>query len=665
MQTPERALFLAPLLALALGGAPRAVDDDFAAAAASFARTVVRASLDERKAALEALLAFEDPEALPVLAGEFARVSSKLRRARDEAFRARYALERQLEMLERMKLSAADGRGTQDALGLQQKRIDELREELERQRADVADLEPWFEVLGAGTGGFFEAIGRAARKQAEKELWAEVEAEGTELEARLAAIELIGFCGSEGTAVSLQKLIVELAGESAKLRRKLPKLMIEVRKFEQRMQKEQEQLEGKMSLALKEQYERATQEASDLQRRVSLLAFLSDAAVEAGGRALAREDGGILAKSLQTLLRAQKKAEDGARRRTLRMLARSGHERATAELRALLALEQEAAARAAVIDALAEGGDQAFVPLLLGELLSDESWHVKGRAAAALAKLRVRDAVPVLIERLALEGGRTRTDFQQALVSLTGEDFHTNVELWRRWWAEKRETFRVPEPAELEEKATEEVKESVGVTFFGIRTDSRRVLFVLDLSGSMTFSMTPHDNPDDDPNKPYDMPREGEISRLTAAKRALTKAIGGIEDGSVFNVVFYASDVWTWSDKLVVMDDETRSQAMRLCESLNAVGATNIYGALQMALELSGAKGGDEWSAPAIDTIFFLSDGRATVGLSTGADEILAFVRDLNATAGIVIHTIGLSGAQDAYLLRNLAEQNGGTYAAR
>jgi hypothetical protein len=40
-------------------------------------------------------------------------------------------------------------------------------------------------------------------------------------------------------------------------------------------------------------------------------------------------------------------------------------------------------------------------------------------------------------------------------------------------------------------------------------------------------------------------------------------------------------------------------------------------------------------------------------------------VRERNATAGIVIHTIGLSGAQDADLLRRLAEENGGQYVAR
>jgi Mg-chelatase subunit ChlD len=191
------------------------------------------------------------------------------------------------------------------------------------------------------------------------------------------------------------------------------------------------------------------------------------------------------------------------------------------------------------------------------------------------------------------------------------------------------------------------------------------VLFVLDLSGSMNFSMIPRDNPTDEPGRGYDMPRDGELSRLQEAKASLMKALRSLEDGAVFNLVLYASDVWTWQDELVTMSTETRTEVAAFVDALEAVGGTNIYGALQTALELAGARGGDAWSEPLVDTIYFLSDGRPSVGVTTSADEILAFVREQNATAGIVVHTIGLSGAQDPYLLRALAEQNGGTYVAR
>ena len=52
-------------------------------------------------------------------------------------------------------------------------------------------------------------------------------------------------------------------------------------------------------------------------------------------------------------------------------------------------------------------------------------------------------------------------------------------------------------------------------------------------------------------------------------------------------------------------------------------------------------------------------------GAVQGADGILAYLRERNRFAGIKIHTIGLSGDQDAYLMVRLAEENGGQYAAR
>jgi Mg-chelatase subunit ChlD len=66
-----------------------------------------------------------------------------------------------------------------------------------------------------------------------------------------------------------------------------------------------------------------------------------------------------------------------------------------------------------------------------------------------------------------------------------------------------------------------------------------------------------------------------------------------------------------------------------------------------------------------IDTIYFLTDGRATVGLTTNTEEILSYVRERNRNSGIVVHTIGLSDAHDAVLMRRLAEENGGTYVGR
>ena len=113
------------------------------------------------------------------------------------------------------------------------------------------------------------------------------------------------------------------------------------------------------------------------------------------------------------------------------------------------------------------------------------------------------------------------------------------------------------------------------------------------------------------------------------------------------------------------MSPQTRKEALDYVGALEGAAGTNIYSALEKAMDISGVKAGSAWNKPAFDTIFFLTDGRATVGLTTDTEQILSFVRERNATAGIVIHTIGLSGAQDADLLRRLAEENGGQYVGR
>ena len=62
-----------------------------------------------------------------------------------------------------------------------------------------------------------------------------------------------------------------------------------------------------------------------------------------------------------------------------------------------------------------------------------------------------------------------------------------------------------------------------------------------------------------------------------------------------------------------------------------------------------------------IERPFLCTRGRTEVVIP----HILSMVKEFNEGAGIVIHTVGLSGSQDAYLMRNLAESNGGIYTAQ
>lgn len=677
--TPPIALagLAAAFLLLAPAGAPSASsrsavlqEVDLDAAVARFRTAAAGRDRKARTQALDGLLLTGEVEALEAVSAVLADVGEALRAARSSVEQLGHELQRKQELVKELETRAANDPSLKGSLDEQRRRREDLSANLARQEGKVADLEPWYAELRAGVLGLAPRVARGARGKFEKAQWKV--AEGDEpLGRRTAAVLVLGAAGSPGTAERLHGLIADLVKERAGLQRKLPKAMRDVRELEVRMQEEARRTGGMNSFGA--QYERTKAEAAALQGAITDLARLCVATARAGGRALASEPDEERPEAVEKLFKAQKKGRDGVRRYTIQLLAASSLPEVQERLFAELAAEKEPLVRALMIDALVEGRDAGGVDgerleeHLLGVSLADPSWHVRARAAHGLAELRSKAAIPALIERLAVEEGRVRDDLGAALTSLTGQDLRGNVELWRRWWKENGEAFVVPPRAEVEQRLADREAELRGTTFFGISTESNRVLFVLDLSGSMLFSMVPRGNPEDDlgGGRQPDMPRDGERSRLQEAQLALKKAIGGMGRGGVFNVVFYASDVWTWEDSLVETSDESISDALRMVDELEAVGGTNIYGALQTALDLAGAEEGDSWSEPVIDTIYFLSDGRPSVGLTTEPDEILAFVRERNAAAGVTIHTVGLSGAQDAYLLRSLAEQNGGIYVAR
>ena len=186
-----------------------------------------------------------------------------------------------------------------------------------------------------------------------------------------------------------------------------------------------------------------------------------------------------LTKAVSTLSRAFQRAPEGAGLLTLEILAGVPSPVVAAELSALLARERDPASIAGLLESVGKVADPTAAESIFA-YLEHESWHVQSAAASALSELRSKAAIPVLIEHLDSAEGRVLTDVRGALVSLTGEDFHTNIVLWRTFWEEHGATFEVPPKAPAAGRADDE--ERGGVTFFGIHTDSQRVLFVLDLS---------------------------------------------------------------------------------------------------------------------------------------------------------------------------------------
>jgi len=609
----------------------------------------------ERSHALSELVAATHVEAAAPIVAEYARAAEELARDRRDRHDLAYRLERRERLLAGARARAGEEAGP--GLRAQEREVLEMRKDLRQLDERIGSNAPWCEELTAALVDLAAALPAHKARKIPKALARDVD-DHPDLDLRLASIALLGELGPDGTTLDLVRRMERWADAIERAERELPDRMQELHEIEHDMQQD---IQGRRKdLPL---FYREAKKAANEERRVAREAeALIDAATPAAGRALVRESEKEQRKTLSALTRTLRTARGRHRLDVLGVLRAAPIGPVREALRETLEEADEPLLVARSIEASIALDDPVTAVELPERWFAHEHELVRASAYAAAVDVAGARAIPALIDRLDVEEGRLRTDVDQALQRLTGRNFHGNVPLWRAFWDEHGEGFEVPEATAVDDGEAE----GAGLTFFGIRTESERVLFVLDVSGSMAFSTDPRVD-GRNPRDPSNYPRGDEIDRMSVARADLTKALTGLEDGGLFNLVLYASDVWTWQDELVEMEDEVRAEVVEFIRSLEPGGGTNIYGALWVAFGLIGVESAaeGEWTEPTVDTIYFLSDGQASVGLTTKTDEILAFVQDRNRTAGVVIHTIGLGGGHDAVLLRRLAEENGGLYVGR
>ena len=98
--------------------------------------------------------------------------------------------------------------------------------------------------------------------------------------------------------------------------------------------------------------------------------------------------------------------------------------------------------------------------------------------------------------------------------------------------------------------------------------------------------------------------------------------------------------------------------------TIKAIGATNIFDALEKAFELAGTGHDRQALQPAVDTILFMSDGAPNRGRIVDPSAIIAEIARMNEHKKVCIHTIGVGKDHDAELMKRIARLNGGTYVA-
>jgi uncharacterized protein YegL len=179
------------------------------------------------------------------------------------------------------------------------------------------------------------------------------------------------------------------------------------------------------------------------------------------------------------------------------------------------------------------------------------------------------------------------------------------------------------------------------------------VAFVVDVSGSMNFGL-----------QSEAAPNEGEPTRFALLKRELEAAIEKMPEGGKFSIVTFSTSANRWNAQALAVNPASKQKALEFVrKEMVANGGTNIYAALKEGFDIAGMGATDKYYRPAIDTIYFLTDGKPSPDTEmTDPERLLAYVRERNKLAKIAVHVICL-GEADAAFLKKLAEQNNGEFA--
>lgn len=324
--------------------------------------------------------------------------------------------------------------------------------------------------------------------------------------------------------------------------------------------------------------------------------------------------------------------------------------------------DRDPAVREAALGALARlrAGEEEVLRSLAAAL-ADERWTVRLEAARRIAALASPEGTDLLVARLALEDGRLRGDIADLLRALTGQGFGVEPEGWTHWWRENREAYvggeRVLSVPPEGPTGRRNGAGGEGASYYGITIHSRRILYVIDISGSMARPGSSQ------PPSP----------RVEDAKKELLRSIRTLDAGSAFTVYAFHDTVSKWKPGLVKASPEARDDVRKWIEALGASSWTNTYAALEEAIRASAADPRNNMGADyalAADTIFLLTDGAPTtpggqVRDARGNPEylrVLAAVRDWNREKRVAIHAIGVGPEVNAEFLSALARENGGEF---
>jgi hypothetical protein len=278
--------------------------------------------------------------------------------------------------------------------------------------------------------------------------------------------------------------------------------------------------------------------------------------------------------------------------------------------------------------------------------------HPKVRLAAIRALGSAKDPkrihVELLIESLLRsemrkDVGTPHLEAREALARITGKKILKHED-WVAWFRGKEDFVPLKQGPAEKRVEPDDIKtyDDEDLTYYDEPVTSRRLLFIIDTSGSMTA-----------PIKVKTTTSSGgehveNTTRMESAKNELIQLLKQLPAYTGFNLMQFDSDVESWKKSMVGWSRANINSAAKFTKDLQPGGSTAANQALTEALQ----------NNLSVDSIYILTDGGPS---DAQVADILVNVEKLNRFARIKIHTVGIGSSAEA-MLKPLAEQNNGVY---
>ena len=305
------------------------------------------------------------------------------------------------------------------------------------------------------------------------------------------------------------------------------------------------------------------------------------------------------------------------------------------------------------IEAISELGYASSIPALINARKNSIymiNYGYRKSVFDALMQFPDKSVIEFFIKTMGENEGLNAVQIEEYLALVT-ETRQGSAADWKKWWDENKEkvTIKKVTTEEMNKKLLE-VKPSGEVKdYYGISLLAKRIVFIVDVSGSMMFK------------------NDKEV-RIDVAKRELTFAILNLPEKTCIEVIEFAGLANLWFGELKALTKGIKTAIEKKIKGMAAKGGTNTHDSFEKALSLNDN----------LEAIYFMSDGAPSLGSIIDPDELLDQIYRWNRFRKVQIHSIGLvfgmptpefasrGYKEDTPKLKNflsqLAIQNGGQF---